>query len=35
MEYKKIDLEKGKELKEVLDCMRVFGEKYKDKDENK
>ena len=27
--------EKGKELKGVLDCMRAFGEKYKDKDENK
>ena len=27
--------EKGKELKGVLDCMRAFGEKYKDRDENK
>ncbi len=24
--------EKGKELKNVLECMKVFGEKYKDKD---
>lgn len=25
--------EKGKELKDVLECMKVFGEKYKDKDD--
>ena len=25
--------EKGKELKDVLDSMRLFGEKYKDRDE--
>ena len=27
--------EKGKELKSVLDSMRAFGEKYKEKDEAK
>lgn len=25
--------EKGTELKDVLECMKVFGEKYKDKDD--
>ena len=25
--------EKGRELKGVLECMRMFGEKYKDKDD--